>query len=130
MRLRIGLAAAACSTWRAPRQDRGGACPRPKVNAWTKTCHSALLHLPGEGPRPGTGQAVLTRADPERERMNEPRINMPEWTVTELSAALKRTVEDAYGYVRVRGEISASVEPHSSGHVYFDLKDERRRIAR
>ena len=29
--------------------------------------------------------------------MNEPRINIPEWTVTELSAALRRTVEDAYG---------------------------------
>ena len=38
--------------------------------------------------------------------MNEPRLNLPELTVSELSAALKRTVEDAYGYVRVRGEIS------------------------
>ncbi len=32
--------------------------------------------------------------------------NVQEWTVSELSAALKRTVEDEYGYVRVRGEIS------------------------
>ena len=32
--------------------------------------------------------------------------NVVEWTVSELSAALKRTVEDAYGFVRVRGEIS------------------------
>ena len=32
--------------------------------------------------------------------------NVVEWTVSELSSALKRTVEDAYGYVRVRGEIS------------------------
>ena len=31
-------------------------------------------------------------------------INAPEFTVTELSSALKRTVEDAYGHVRVRGE--------------------------
>jgi len=38
--------------------------------------------------------------------MNEPtRLNIPEWTVSELSAALKKTVEDAFGYVRVRGEI-------------------------
>ena len=37
--------------------------------------------------------------------MNEPRINIPEWTVTELSAALKRTVEDTYGHVRVRTQI-------------------------
>jgi hypothetical protein len=33
-------------------------------------------------------------------------INAPEFTVSELSSALKRTVEDAYGHVRVRGEIS------------------------
>jgi exodeoxyribonuclease VII large subunit len=33
-------------------------------------------------------------------------LNAPEFTVSELSSALKRTVEDAYGHVRVRGEIS------------------------
>jgi exodeoxyribonuclease VII large subunit len=60
--------------------------------------------------------------------MNEPRINIPEWTVSELSAALKRTVEDAYGHVRVRGEISGYRGPHSSGHAYFSLKDESARI--
>src|ERR1700745_1157370 len=60
--------------------------------------------------------------------MNEPRINIPEWTVSELSRALKRTVEDAYGHVRVRGEISGYRGPHSSGHAYFALKDEAARI--
>jgi exodeoxyribonuclease VII large subunit len=60
--------------------------------------------------------------------MDEPRINVPEWTVSELSAALKRTVEDAYGQVRVRGEISGYRGPHSSGHAYFALKDETARI--
>src|SRR6202011_4248817 len=60
--------------------------------------------------------------------MNEPRINIPEWTVSELSAALKRTVEDTYGHVRVRGEISGFRGPHSSGHAYFALKDESARI--
>src|SRR5215218_4200025 len=56
--------------------------------------------------------------------MNEPaRLNIPEWTVSELSAALKKTVEDAFGYVRVRGEISGYRGPHSSGHCYFALKD-------
>jgi len=60
--------------------------------------------------------------------MNEPRINIPEWTVSELSAALKRTVEDTYGHVRVRGEISGYRGPHSSGHAYFALKDEGARI--
>ncbi|MGE0565104.1 MAG: exodeoxyribonuclease VII large subunit [Pseudolabrys sp.] len=51
--------------------------------------------------------------------------NTPEWTVSELSAALKRTVEDAYGYVRVRGEVSGFKGPSPSGHVYFRLKDDR-----
>jgi exodeoxyribonuclease VII large subunit len=60
--------------------------------------------------------------------MNEPRLNLPELTVSELSAALKRTIEDSYGYVRVRGELG-KVSYHSNGHVYFDLKDERACIA-
>jgi exodeoxyribonuclease VII large subunit len=51
--------------------------------------------------------------------------NVVEWTVTELSAALKRTVEDAYGYVRVRGEVSGFKGASPSGHVYFRLKDEK-----
>src|SRR5882724_7108675 len=60
--------------------------------------------------------------------MNEPRVNIPEWTVSELSAALKKTVEDAYGFVRVRGEITGYRGPHSSGHSYFALKDEGAKI--
>ena len=51
--------------------------------------------------------------------------NVVEWTVSELSAALKRTVEDAYGYVRVRGEVSGFKGPSPSGHVYFRLKDDK-----
>jgi exodeoxyribonuclease VII large subunit len=54
--------------------------------------------------------------------------NAPEFTVSELSNALKRTVEDAYGHVRVRGEISGFRGPHSSGHCYFALKDENAKI--
>lgn len=50
--------------------------------------------------------------------------NLPEFTVTTLSAALKRTVEDQFAFVRVRGEISG-LKFHSSGHVYFDLKDDK-----
>jgi exodeoxyribonuclease VII large subunit len=60
--------------------------------------------------------------------MNEPRLNLPELTVSELSAALKRTIEDAHGYVRVRGELG-KVSYHGNGHVYFDLKDDRACIA-
>src|SRR6267154_3228318 len=55
-------------------------------------------------------------------------INAPEFTVSELSSALKRTVEDAYGHVRGRGEISGFRGPHSSGHCYFALKDEGAKI--
>src|SRR5437763_368695 len=55
-------------------------------------------------------------------------INAPEFTVSELSSALKRTVEDAYGHVRVRGEISGFRGAHSSGHCYFALKDETAKI--
>src|SRR5712671_5287280 len=74
------------------------------------------------------------RADKRRNRnyltamSQEARINIPEWSVSELSAALKRTVEDAYGFVRVRGEISGYRGPHASGHCYFALKDEGARI--
>ncbi|GAA0531014.1 exodeoxyribonuclease VII large subunit [Rhizomicrobium palustre] len=53
-----------------------------------------------------------------------PTANLPEFSVTEISSALKRTVEDAFPYVRVRGEVSG-LKAHSSGHVYFDLKDEK-----
>ena len=58
----------------------------------------------------------------------DPLLNAPEFTVSELSSALKRTVEDAYGHVRVRGEISGFRGPHSSGHCYFALKDESAKI--
>src|SRR3979409_2142798 len=51
-----------------------------------------------------------------------PRPNLPEWTVSELSAALKRSIEQGFSYVRVRGEISG-FKRHSSGHCYLALKD-------
>jgi exodeoxyribonuclease VII large subunit len=51
------------------------------------------------------------------------RIESPALTVTELSFALKKTIESTFGAVRLRGEIS-SFKHHSSGHAYFCLKDE------
>lgn len=54
--------------------------------------------------------------------------NTPEWTVGTLSGAIKRTMEDAFGFVRVRGEVSGYRGPHSSGHVYFALKDKDAKI--
>ena len=56
-------------------------------------------------------------------RSDRPGSNLAELSVTELSRALKRTVESAFGYVRVRGEISQP-KLHSSGHCYLRLKDE------
>ena len=54
--------------------------------------------------------------------------NAPELSVSELANALKRTVEDRFGLVRVRGEVSNYRGPHSSGHVYFSLKDATARL--
>jgi len=48
--------------------------------------------------------------------------NVPEMSVSELAFSLKRTLEEAYGRVRVRGEFSG-LKLASSGHLYGDLKD-------
>ena len=53
--------------------------------------------------------------------------NAKPYSVSELAFALKRTLEDAYGFVRLRGEIS-KVTHHANGHVYLTLKDERAAI--
>ncbi len=50
--------------------------------------------------------------------------NLAEYSVTELAFALKRTVEEAYGLVRVRGELSG-FKRAASGHLYFALKDDK-----
>jgi exodeoxyribonuclease VII large subunit len=50
------------------------------------------------------------------------RNNVPEFSVSEISAALKMTVEQSFDNVRVKGEISG-FKRHSSGHLYFALKD-------
>jgi exodeoxyribonuclease VII large subunit len=54
--------------------------------------------------------------------------NLAEYSVSELSGSIKRTVEQAFDQVRVRGEISGYRGPHSSGHAYFALKDDKARI--
>jgi exodeoxyribonuclease VII large subunit len=52
------------------------------------------------------------------------RSNVPAFTVSELSQKLKRTLEDAFGQVTLRGEISG-FKRAASGHMYFGLKDEK-----
>src|SRR3954451_5968674 len=49
--------------------------------------------------------------------------NVAELSVSEIARALKRTVEDAFGLVRVRGELSG-LKRAASGHLYFSLKDD------
>ena len=57
-----------------------------------------------------------------------PKPNVAEFSVSELSNAVKRALEDGFGYIRVRGEISGYRGPHSSGHAYFALKDDKAKI--
>lgn len=53
--------------------------------------------------------------------------NAPPYSVSELAFALKRTLEDRYGFVRLRGELS-KVTHHSNGHVYLTIKDNKAAI--
>ena len=54
--------------------------------------------------------------------------NGPEYTVSELSGAVKKVIEGEFGLIRVRGEVGRVSRP-ASGHLYFDLKDDRNVIA-
>lgn len=57
-----------------------------------------------------------------------PASNVAEFSVSELSGAIKRSLEEGFGFVRLRGEISGYRGPHASGHCYFALKDEKAKI--
>ncbi len=54
--------------------------------------------------------------------------NVPEYSVAEISGAVKRTLEGAFGRVRVRGEIT-ECKRYGSGHIYLSLKDETAKLA-
>ncbi|MEP2640796.1 exodeoxyribonuclease VII large subunit [Roseobacter sp.] len=51
-------------------------------------------------------------------------LNSPEFTVTELSGAIKRVIEGEFAHVRIKGEVGRVSRPRS-GHIYLDLKDDR-----
>ncbi len=57
-----------------------------------------------------------------------PKSNVLELSVTELSAAIRRVVEDGFSHVRLRGEVSGYRGPHGSGHCYFSIKDPKAKI--
>jgi len=54
--------------------------------------------------------------------------NAPEFTVSEISGAVKKAVESGFSHVRVRGEVGRVSRPRS-GHLYLDLKDDRAVLA-
>ncbi|PWE32056.1 exodeoxyribonuclease VII large subunit [Maritimibacter sp. 55A14] len=58
----------------------------------------------------------------------QPGMNAPEFSVSEISGAVKRVIEGEFAHVRVRGEIGRISRPRS-GHVYLDLKDDRAVLA-
>jgi len=63
--------------------------------------------------------------------MDDPRApvsNMPEYTVSEISGAVKRTLETTFGRIRVRGEVT-ELKRYPSGHLYLSLKDESAKIS-
>jgi exodeoxyribonuclease VII large subunit len=68
------------------------------------------LHTPSDSAGPASGVS-----------------NAAPYSVSELAGALKRTIEQAYDHVRLRGEIS-KITRHASGHVYLTLKDDRAAI--
>ena len=51
-------------------------------------------------------------------------LNAPEFSVSDISGAIKRLVEGAFSHVRIKGEVGRVSRPRS-GHVYLDLKDDR-----
>ncbi|MBL6932596.1 MAG: exodeoxyribonuclease VII large subunit [Rhodospirillales bacterium] len=59
----------------------------------------------------------------EKPSIEESTHNLPELSVGELSNALKSTLEDRFGRVRVRGEITG-FKRAASGHMYLRLKDD------
>ena len=50
------------------------------------------------------------------------RENIQEYSVSEISDSIKGTLENSFGYVKVRGEVSGLSKP-ASGHIYLNLKD-------
>lgn len=57
-----------------------------------------------------------------------PADNTPEFTVSEISGAVKKAIEGGFSHVRVRGEVGRVSNP-ASGHIYMDLKDDRSVLA-
>jgi exodeoxyribonuclease VII large subunit len=59
--------------------------------------------------------------------VSTPASNVPEYAVSEIAGAVRRTLEGAFGRVRVRGEIT-ECKRYPSGHIYLSLKDENAKL--
>jgi exodeoxyribonuclease VII large subunit len=74
----------------------------------------------------------VTEAEAQTAALTAPQAalgaNVAEYTVSELSGAIKRSLEEGFGHVRLRGEISGFRGQHASGHCYFALKDDKAKI--
>src|SRR5688500_12487171 len=81
---------------------------------------SSRMFMPEPSPFPDDSSAGLVAKA-------SPGDNAAPLTVSEISALLKRSVEERFGFVRVRGEIS-NVKRAASGHLYLCLKDESARL--
>ncbi|MCI5059661.1 MAG: exodeoxyribonuclease VII large subunit [Alphaproteobacteria bacterium] len=57
----------------------------------------------------------------------KPVSNVAEFSVSDLAQSLKKTLEDTYGHIRVRGELSG-LKVAASGHLYGDIKDENANV--
>ena len=59
---------------------------------------------------------------------NDLEENIPEFSVSDISAAIKRHIEGTFSFVKVKGEIGRVAKP-ASGHLYLDIKDEKSVLA-
>ena len=93
------------------------------VSCWATRCGASRRS--GEGGPAGLSCRPRDDGEAMMELFEEPRAgeNAPEFTVSEISGAVKRVIEGEFGRVRVRGEIGRISRP-ASGHLYLDLKDE------
>ena len=64
---------------------------------------------------------------PPRESPAPGGSNAPEYSVSDIAGAIKRTLDQAFGRVRVRGEIT-ELKRYPSGHIYLSLKDENAKL--
>lgn len=94
------------------------AAPKETAKPTTKptTTNPNPATVTSTDPKPATKPAT------EKAQTPNPRSNVPEMSVADLANALKRTLEETFSHIRVRGELSG-IKIAASGHLYGDIKD-------